>query len=435
MRGIAIVCLAACGDSGANIEVRSPDVDIDSVELFVAPSQCARMDGSPCASGVAWATSLQTQPAGDIFLLSDTAALTAPAKNGTATIRLEGVVNENQIARIAVVGISQGKAVAAGVLAPDITIPLGHQEVWQVDLVAVPDVGQGDPDGPPDPSGSQARMHMWSSDRRAAGLADCVMFQHWNGMAWDREYLVPPMDRDCDGEMVECNNYWFDFNLNGTATACMTTVGPLDPGICTFGTALCADGTSGSTACKQSLTEICAGDLLCANCTTDPSIDVTCIMQQISDAFGNAGSGGVIPFADCSFVPDVASVGQPCTVANSNQLLLDLSPIGAPCTSVEIRPLAIPLAAPLTALTAGTAMITAHLDQTSCSVTLTWGAGMAPMADTPAPFFLDITYPNTKHVLLPLRVRFQEPNVCPPVLGTYGCDVIGNDMSFLCSAG
>lgn len=434
MRGVAIVCLtagvAACGGSGVDIDVSSPNADIDEVELFVAPGECSRQNGSPCASGIAWSSTLQDQPAGDIFLLQDSNALTAPAKGNAARFRLEASGGNSFVARIAAVGKSQGKVVAGGVLTPDVDIPFDHPEIWKLELEPMSEPPAAGPDATPVPGAPEQRLHVWTAADRDPALADCAMFQSWNGSSWDREYLVPPMDRDCDGNAIECNNYWFDFNAGGDATSCLSTSGTLDNGICTVGSALCADGRSANDECVQSTPEICVADALCASCTTSPSIDGTCLMQQISDSFDNPGMP-VVPFADCSFVPDIAMAGAPCTNANSNQITLELSSIGAPCTAVAVLPLQLPLAPPLPQVMAGQATITAHLDQTACIVTLTWGAGAATVTDSTA-FLLDVAFPSTKHVLLPLRISFQQPQVCPPVTGTFGCQLLGADTSFNC---
>jgi hypothetical protein len=433
MRGaIAIACLTSCGGSGADVEVRSHGVAIDSVELFVAPGACTRPNGSPCASGIAWATDLPDQPPGEILLLSDTAALTAKATGNAATFRLEAVAGSTHVARVAAIGMSQGQPVAAGLLAPDLDIPLSHAEVWQLPLAPMADVAAGDPDLPPAANAPTDRVHVWTSDRRAPGLTDCAMIQHWDRFQWDRQYFVPPIDRDCDGEMVECNNYWYDFNVGGAATTCLTTNGAADQGVCTIGTALCADGRSSNGSCTQSTPEFCVADAICSSCTTDPTVDVTCVKQVISDAL--SASAPVVPLADCSFVPDIAAAGQPCTVMNSNQIVLDLSPLGLGCTAADVRPLDLPLGAPMDPVLVGMASISVHLDQTSCQATLTWMTGAGSGTDTKA-MLLDVTYATGKHVVMPLRIAFQQPATCPPVIGTFGCELRGptTDMSFTCA--
>src|SRR5262249_57083657 len=144
------------------------------------------------------ATGMQDQPAGDIFLLDSDAQLTEKVTGNVVTSRIQAAVGANHVARVAAIGLAQGKPVAAGALAPDVDIPLDHPEVWQLDLEPVMVASTDNPDAPPN-GGVDKRAMVWTSPMRMPALADCAMLQHWNGMSVDREDLLPATDRHCHG--------------------------------------------------------------------------------------------------------------------------------------------------------------------------------------------------------------------------------------------
>ncbi len=441
MRGgaIAIVVLvAACGGSGVDLEVHTAGVQIDTVELFIAPSPCVRNNGSPCSSGIAWASAMQEQPPGGIFLLDSDAQLTEKVTGDIVRFRIEAVLGKNHVARVAAIGLAQGKPVAAGKLAPDLDIPLDHPEVWRLDLEPV-EVASGEtPDAPPN-GGADKRAMVWSSPMRMSGLADCAMLQHWNGTSWDRDYYVPATDRDCDGESPECNPYFFDFNTTGVAKVCMTTNGPSEMGACTLGSSLCADGKNGNNDCTQLPSGVtCFGSDLCASCNNDPSLDVNCLGMLISNQL-DAGQASTIPFADCQFVPDSAANNGPCQIIpTANQATLDLTGNGfGMCTAARLLPLAFPVQGPTTSVMVGNAtVILAHVANGSanCQITFQWQSGTGDPAVSQA-FLLSVDFASGSTVDMPVRFGFTMPGDCVTSVIPPNCVMNGpvDDLSVACS--
>lgn len=442
MRGVIVVACAvvACGGTGADIEVRSPDVAIDTVELFIGGGLClAPMSDHACASGVAWATAMTEQPAGTILLLADTQEFTTKMSGGVARFRLEATPGHTTVAGALAVGLANGVPVASGRLDGQPSIPTDHAEIWQLSLTATDPVDDADPDAAPASTDLPKRVKVWSSPKRMPGLTSCAMTQHWNGQSWDRTYFVPSNDRDCDGETIECDPYWYDFNAGGTATICLDTQGPADQGTCTLGSALCADGTSASMSCMQSSQpeECFAGDI-CNSCTTSPSVDGDCVKQLIATAYAAvdtmSGTPPTVPIADCVFTPDITSMG-PCTATATQQL--ELPADNLTCMNATLRPLMLPLQPVLpnpTMLGPANITVTASSSTGGCQISFDWLEGVVAIPPTPMPYLLDVEYSNAKHVVLPVRLSFAPAATCATG-GPNQCQLYGStdDMQFACA--
>jgi hypothetical protein len=420
-----MLCAVSCGGGTGVFLSITPPAGTQQVELLVAPSECSEQ-GSTCAPGISWGSNINP-PDGTIFSLdSDQRNLIAVPRAGTFTLQLQvSNVSDGNPDRIALVAFdNQNNPIGLGVLSQPV-VPTSDMAALDVTLQPIAEL---DPVKP-----AANTWHVWRPLPGRSGMEgddypSCVATATSSGV----EFYVPS-DHDCDNNVPECDDYWYD-SISTVHTSCFTTAPPS----CVVGTTQCTEGRPSPCNAPTVPPYTCVPDAIC-QCGS-PDSATSCIRGTISDAYGSGGGSGsgssTLTYADCQFTKDSTSVcGASDTTATAE--------ISFPknCTSlatVSLYKVSIPLGTPLavasfgqgssTSFGSGQATLNLDLDVNACGARLTWvagSAGSAPPQSLPL-LVLDFSPSSNTHILIPLHFTFTTvTGVCdtlaiPPSCGFAG---------------
>ncbi len=433
------LAIAACHSvgTGADIEV-TPPAGTAEVELLVAPDPCDDGTGNACAAGIAWPM-LNEQPVGTIYSLDNDKRNAIPVTTSGQTVRFRLEPGEtSHVDRLAVIAFDGAGNASAAKLLSDVTIPSAAQ-IWKVDLDTITPIGSML--GVPAPNGPTKLTEVWRAPVRSTGgsedpsqLASCFAQQSWDAdkAMWEREFLAPTQDADCDNQMIECNSYWYDYGATAGGSPCLTATSPFAPA-CVIGASLCADGRSSTTSCTYppaNNVTVCVPDSLCA--CNDPGKLASCVRNVVDAALAGTSA---LTYADCGPFPvDSTTNSGPCTSNNENQMVLQLPLSNALHISVGL--LGVPFGAALAtdngSFPVGTAMFTLQADPSNGTVQLTWDKGSPPLVSPD--LLLDVQY-TALDILVPLKIGFGTPMPCPSGAQNTSCILKGRgsaDNEFHC---
>lgn len=444
MRGVLVssIFIAACSGSGVDLEVTYSE-HFDSVEVFIGNDDCYTTDPNTQqkteCDGVAWQAG-QIRPSGEVFTMNpDEKIITPDMVNGSsATLHLEATEQYRQPRVIAIVAFQGDTAVAFAALWGE-RIPASSAEHWKVELEkaspASDDVTRPPPEGAPD-----KRVYAWARERvdDPAAYSRCLALQYWNDeeKIWKSKFVVPNSDPDCDGQAIECDPLYTDYNVNGSANACLTRADNIASMPCAIGASMCADGLNPTGACTlpgDGLT--CVPDAACTACE-GAGDTVSCLI----DAFGTLPPDPAITAFKCTFSP--SDGGSPCQIQQASNTTSFTLP--APCKDVEVRDVATPFSnsgSPSTAVIgnpggASVYVSVATTASSTCDVTLRWNDGLADPLATFGKTFLFVISSNTNNnvIVVPVRLEFTGPSVgctsstAPPAPCTHTPNALQDSM-------
>lgn len=375
---VVIALLAACGGQGVDLEVTS-EVPLDRVELFLGNDICYDANDRQCDQGVAWKTGM-ARPPGEVFVMKgDENVVVAEQRGSTAVLHLEATDMFREPKLMAIVGFKDDVAVAYATLSGE-RIPSNSGQRWQIKL-APADTATEDITTAPRGEERLLRVHAWQRAHVAdpSELSRCLAMQKWDqgDGQWKSLYVVPDSDPDCDGQDVECDPLYANFNEGSAPALCVTPLIDLPSMPCSIGSSLCADGKSSDDTCTLSLDKrICVPSLVCDECADQPAL-ASCLATTIR-------SNASAEYFQCDFMPSIEDNSCGTNKPGAwRQLSLPMA-----CESVEVRPVAMPLATSGTPDRAfvGTAEIAVHVVTpsmtSSCTVELQWGDGLGQAGDT-----------------------------------------------------
>lgn len=417
MRGalVAIVLVAACGGSGVDLEV-TYDEAFDHVEVFIGNADCyttdrETQDKKPCP-GVAWMNG-QARPPGDVYVMSGDDKLISidAVKNGTATMHLEATEGYRQPIVIAVVAFEGDTAVAFGTIW-GARIPASSAEHWKIELETASPASAELKMAPPG-SGPDKRVWAWSRERvdNPAAYSRCLAMQLWDDgeKVWKSKFIVPESDPDCDGQTIECDPLYTDFNPGMSANPCIKQVGDPTTTPCAIGQDRCADGVSADHTCTLDAPLLCVPQQLCSDCSDTASLTSCAADAVINDQ--------ELTKYHCQFVPDADAASEPCVNrpigANTTRFTVPVT-----CANIEVRKFGMPLS------TSGTSS-QADVNQTkiqvstmtgsslgTCTIVLSWESGAAQVGDKEAFWFVMSSNGNNNKIAFPVFIDFAQPTHC-----------------------
>jgi hypothetical protein len=295
MRWAALLCLAACGgETGVAIEIRS-EQPLASVEVFVGHEIiCSKIDGvEDCELGVAWLPNQLVPPGISYKTMREKAGVEARVEAVSVgdhfEVHLQALSGYDDPRVIVIVGLdAQGTPVAVARLYEyeHAHIPTHSSERWVVTLAPARLATQSFRDGPAlgEPTW---RAAVWGREGvdNPAGAARCAVVQEWHegDHEWKGSFVVPESDPDCDGESIECDEYYFNVNQGVAPTAAIACVGQsLDvlDSPCMVGATTCADGVSDSRVCTPRRPGVCVPDAVCDACS-DPFSLRACVANAV----------------------------------------------------------------------------------------------------------------------------------------------------------
>lgn len=407
--------LAACNSGeGVDIEVTAPDgMTLDRVELWVTYDQCY---DSSCPNGVAWSQDARAD--GDIYFLRDEAVVKAEPRGERWVLHLQALRENADPSSIAIVGFSGDKATAIEVL-HYVHIPINSVEIWRVQLHAA-DPATTDLDAGP-ANGSEHRAHVWARrpTSELAAPTGCLVVQAWDDYehVWKTEYFVPDSDPDCDGQDIECNDYWHNYKPLGH---CVTDAGSELAGACVIGASACADGVSDSQTCvadpARALT--CLPDDVCTYCADEVPAE-SCLAYALEKGMEH----GTLPHFECSF--DAISEGTPCP---DHHVKLQLPMTNATCATPSLHYVDKPFV-PASSLVFGAAPdhveLTATTPAVGCTIEIYWAAGKLAQFPDGITFLLEVPYTNGKSVMYPVTVKPSNTTIQCAALAVNACTFAG----------
>ena len=342
---LALVCACACAgaaaagcfsDRGVAIEVAVGATGATTVELFLGKTAC---DGGDGTAGIA-CTTIAPPPDGSVPLDGSIWFRDAPERyvadvaGRTATFHIRTDSPHTVPVAIAV-GFAPDPQNAAAVrpvataTLRDLTIPVNSARVITTALVAAAPVQL-----PPGDTRAliEDRVLVWSKQSPASS---CLVVEHWDHGAHQRDLIVPEDDPDCDDVAApECNPAAFhgDRRVGGAASRpdCFAPAGP----VCVLGGLGCSDDQPGkTTACVAQPEATCVPGKFCgAACDR---YDEACVRMLAADP--------AIAHIDCD-VPTVMPVLDLCPgAAQIAPIALDAHFQGAKCDrQPTISSLAVP---------------------------------------------------------------------------------------------
>jgi hypothetical protein len=444
MRHLLLLALVACKSAGTGVDIEVvPPPGTAEVELLVAPERCSDSLGSACAVGIGWPPlkGPQPTPPGTIYSLDNDMRNVIPVTRDGDKVRFRLEPGDSgEVERLAVIAFDGAGSASAFSELDHVTIPTTPPEIWQVDLATIDPIGMML--GPPTNASPTDLVQVWRPPMRPDGgtedpstFASCFARQTWDAsqLTWNREFLAPTSDPDCDNESIECNPYWYDYATGTGGTACLTPTSSFAP-TCVIGGSACADGQSSTTRCALpvgNLMAICVPDALCA--CMDPG--------SLSQCVGGVVDGTItvttpLTSVECNMFPiNKAANSGPCNSNNANQVTVTLPLANASHMSIGL--LAVPFGTPLATdqgtFMVGTAGFTMHANLTLGTIQLTWETGTAPIKVPD--LMIDVAF-TTEHVLIPLKIGFNPALLCPPQTITLTCSPGGKgsgDNMFRCN--
>jgi hypothetical protein len=390
--------LAACNSGrGVDIEIAAPpSVAIDRVEVWVTYDECY---DSSCPNGIAWTQGERAD--GYIRFLRDEAIIKAEPRGDRFVLHMEAAEGFADPSSIAFVGFSGDKAAGVKVL-HYVHIPINSVEIWKVQLHAV-DPATTDLDTPPaSDSANDYRAHVWAR-RPTSALAEpmgCLVYQAWDEYkhTWHTEYFVPDSDPDCDGQAIECSEYWYNYKPQGR---CVTDTGLEMADVCGVGISACADGVSSSTTCSADpmLVFTCLPDDFCKHCDGEVPVD-----SCIEHAVGKGLEEGTLPHYSCAFDAPIESL--PCP---DQHVKLQLPLVQATCATPQLHYLDKPFAAGAGELVFGSSTnqvkISATVPAGGCVAEIYWKAGKLDAFPDGITFLIEVPYTNGKNAMYPVTIR------------------------------
>ncbi len=405
---VVIALLAACGGQGVDLEVTS-DVPFDRVELFLGNDICYDARDRKCDQGVAWESGM-ARPPGDVFVMKgDENVVVAEMRGDTAVLHLEATDMFREPKLLAIVGFHGGTAVAYATLSGE-RIPSNSGQRWQVKLeaadVATEDIMTG-------PTGEELdrRVYAWQRAHVAdpSALSRCLAMQKWDAGEglWKSLFVVPDSDPDCDGQDIECDPLYANFNEGAPPALCVTPMTSITSMPCAIGTSLCADGKSTDDTCTLDMDKrICVPQFACDECVGQPAL-ASCLSNAIR-------TNTTPTHFECAFIP--GDNGGSCGTSKTgaiNHLILPMA-----CDQVEVRPATMPLSS---SGTPGTAFVdTAEIrvtvvpgTTTSCTIALQWTAGLAQPGEIGYFVFMVRSAITGNVAAIPVALKFgQGPAAC-----------------------
>jgi len=301
MRGrwlvLSVVATAACDDS-IYVEIRTADLGVDNVELFVGVDQCTQGD-TPC-DGVAPPGYAFHYP-GDVFFHdpqdSQTPLRAAPGSDGSAWFKF--AASAASVHMIAIGRAADGARGASVIESVDLIKGPLH-----IVSTLAPNVALGDVT--PDRTG----LAFWTtaSGDTCIGAENTDAFRAGRGAA---VFIVPDADSDCDDLPVdaECDPLAYLTDRGSVDKSMPTCVQhfPITPDatnitVCEIGGAACSERAPGSITCGP--TDICVPDSLCTACGV---FSPACILT----GFDNAATGVL-----CDLHVQHASAADPYTACD-----------------------------------------------------------------------------------------------------------------------
>ena len=405
---VALLCIAACGGSGVDLDIFVPDgVKVDRVEVWVGYGQCGTSD---CPDGIAWTSSARTQ--GDIYFLEDERLIAAEQQGDRWVLHLDVAKGLADPTTITFVGFDGDKVSAVEQLNYP-HVPVAHVEIWQIYLHPADIPTMQLTTAPADPTRDR-RALVWVRQPTPdlAAPQSCLIYQNWDGSRWDTDFVVPKSDPDCDGFAPdkECNDFWFQYKNSG---GCVTD--QLLAGTCVLGTSTCEDGVSNDRTCSHEPSGItsCVPDVFCAKCGDQIPAEA-CAPAAARDAHVD----NTLFHYDCAV--DATTEGTNC-LDQHVQVVLPSGGTRA-CSTVAVHYIDKPFSEPQTQLVYGTAPIvkvTPALNKTTgnpCVVDLYW-FGNASVFNSGLVFIVEVGYDNNTRAFYPIEMkRSSQPILCTQVM-------------------
>jgi hypothetical protein len=271
---LSVVATAACDDS-IYVEVRTADLGVDNVELFVGVDQCTQGD-VPC-DGVAPPGYTFHYP-GDVFFHdpqdSQTPLRAAPGSDGSAWFKF--AASSASVHMIAIGRAADGARGASVIENVDLIKGPLH-----IVSTLAPTVALGDT------THDRTGLAFWTTAKGDT----CMGAENTNDARAGRGaavFIVPDADTDCDDVPVdaECDPlaYLTDRgNVDPTMPTCVQHF-PITPEatnitVCEIGGLGCSERSPGTSMCSP--TDICVPDAMCAACGV---FSPACIPQGFDDA-------------------------------------------------------------------------------------------------------------------------------------------------------
>lgn len=409
--------LAGCfSDRGVAIEVAVGDTGATTVELFLGAAAC---DADANAGGIA-CTTIAPPPdgsvalAGDIWFRDAAAPYTAKASGGTATFHIRADMPTTVPIAIAVgythdAQSPDGLRPVGSATMRDLAVPVHTARILTTSLVAAGPV-QLAPDDTKDLT--EDRVLVW---RKRSPTSACLVVEHWDHGAVDRDLIVPEDDPDCDDVPApECNAAaYHGASAVGGARArgdCTTTSGG---SACMLGAFGCQDDVPGNDhTCAALPARSCVPDALCAAC---PALDEMCLRAQV------APTTNPVARLECR-VPAHVDAGKLSPCSGNDEATIDLGVFfpGGQCPAPRLAALAVGDFDTSAVFDGADLALSSPKGGAGCQFALGWTGGARPLADGLDDVglirfaFDDPEAPAASNVVLPVALRFVvgPPDAC-----------------------
>jgi hypothetical protein len=406
---VALLAAALGGcfsDRGVAIEVAVGATGATTVELFLGAAAC---DADANTGGIA-CTTVAPPPdgsvalAGDIWFRDDAVPYVAQVSGGTATFQIRAATPTTVPIAIAVgyVGDAPGPQAARPVgtaTLRDLAVPVHNARILTTSLVAAGPVllAPGDTRNL-----TEDRVLVW---RKQSPPSSCLVVEHWDHGAVDRDLVVPEDDPDCDDVPApECNAaaYHGASKVGGARARpdCTTTSGG---SACVLGAFGCQDDVPGNDrTCVALPARTCVPDALCTAC---PALDEACLRAQIAPATNPVAR------IECK-VPARVGTGKlvPCSGKAETTIDLDAFFPDGTCPAPELAALPAGGGGTSSAAFDGAELaLSSPRGGAACQFTLSWTGGARPSIDPLDDFGLlrfAFDDPGSSSVLLPIALRF-----------------------------
>lgn len=407
----ALLALAAAtgacfSDRGVAIEVEVGATGATSVELFLGKTACDRNDTTAGIACTTIAPPDGTVPLdGDIWFRDAPEPYLAQVSAGRATFALRAT-EPTTLPVVIAVGSAPDAAgpgthpVATATLR-DLAVPVSSARVVMTALTAASPVvlPEGDTHNL-----TEDRVRVW---RKQSPASACVVVEHWDHGAHQRDFIVPEDDPDCDDVPApECNPAaWHGaLTVGGSAFRADCFVHTL--AACEVGALGCSDDAPGTgTACLAEREQVCVPESFCG--PTCGRFDAPCLRML--------ATSNTIPRIDCN-VPTV-SLGL-CPGDRIAPVDLDAKYIGSEC---DQQPLisSLDLSGFDTSATFNGAVFELTSPQKACHFQLQWKSGLRAVADGNDYGLIKVSTANGA-LLIPLALHFVT-GVCGT--GVFRCTV------------
>jgi hypothetical protein len=392
------IALGGCfSDRGVVIEVDVGDSRAIEVELYLGKTRCDPEDNPAGIDCTAIAPPSGTVAlGGTIWFRDDASPYKAAVQGRTATFHLTAA-SKTTLPIVIAVGraLTPLRPVASGTATlRDVEIPVDRGRIVTVALAAAEPVVARPIDAR---NLTEERVREWA---KTTPESSCVVVEHWDNGAAQRDFIVPAEDPDCDDvAKPECNPAAFhgDGIVGGAPIKPDCVVDTTER--CVIGNGCNDDHPGEITECSPLPRELCVPSALCGNCS---GLADDCIRDTI------AGDPG-IPHVACE-VPTTPTLGM-CDGDNSAEIDLTTVPeyVDRGCGR---QPVLASLQATGFSTSRSFAGATFELSGAGdqCRFRVTWKNG-SPRVGTDHGFVALET--RTGAVLLPIEIKFlSEPLAC-----------------------